>query len=268
MLIAAPVGGTQMQQFRIEQSDVKIGSVEFSDALAQDDHGIHTRLADLVGQPFSRSTIGFFELEQVRPVYLAHGYLRVRFAPPSCRIAEGATGAAAKNVAVVVTVDPGPAFVWSGAVWIGNAAVSSLELEQSVPLHRGDPADGTKIEAGWESVRSTYAHRGYLGADIKPTAHLDEASKQANYTVIVSEGPQYRMDKLVLTGLSAEGERRIRAAWRIPAGAIFDQDVFQAFLDKGITLAFNGLPVHYEKVGHFLETNPSAGTVDVLLDFQ
>jgi outer membrane protein assembly factor BamA len=268
MLMAAPLDGGQMQQFRVEGSDVKIAALEFTDALAKGDPAIHARLSDLVGKPFSRTTIALFETEQVRPVYLAHGYLHVRFKEPTLRIAESGTGAAANNITAVVSADPGPAFSWNGVTWIGNSAVSSLDLDQSVPLHQGDPADGTRIEAGWETVRQAYRHLGYLSVDVQPSVVLDDASGKAAYTVHINEGPRYHMGTLVLTGLSVEGERRIRAAWGIPAGAVFDQHAYDEFIERGITQAFMGLPVHYEKIGHFLETNPAAGTVDVLLDFQ
>jgi outer membrane protein assembly factor BamA len=270
-LMAAPLDGAQRQQFRVEGSDVTIAAIEFNDALAQGNPAVHTRLADLVGKPFSRTAIEVFEVEQVRPVYLAHGYLHVRFGAPTARLADGAPGAAgasAKNVTVVVAVEPGRVFVWNGVLWIGNSAISSLELEQTVPLHQGDPADGTKIEAGWESVRARYRQLGYLTAEVNPSERLDEASGQAAFTVRITEGPKYHMGNLVLTGLSAEGERRIRAAWRIPPGAVFNEGMLDDFLSRDIDVAFVGLPVHYEKIGHFLETNPSAGTVDVLLDFQ
>jgi outer membrane protein insertion porin family len=211
--------------------------------------------------------IELFNVEQVRPVYLAHSFLEVRFGAPACKFPEGAVGAAAKNVNVVVNVEPGPAFVWNGVLWLGNTAVSLLELEQAIPLHQGDPADGTKIEAGWESVRAAYRERGYLDADVKAVPRFNDATKQAAYTATITEGPQYHMGKLVLTGLSVESERRMRATWRIPAGAAFDNNIYEDFLKNGISQALEGLPVHYEKIGHFLQNNPD-GTVDVLLDFQ
>jgi len=268
VMTTAALSGAQTEQFHVEQSDVKVAAVDFSDAVAQNDHAIHTRLTDVVGQPYSRALIDIFEVEQVRPVYLAHAFLHVRFVAPICRFPEGVTGAAAKNATVVVGIEPGPAFVWGGVSWSGNSAISTLDLQQFIPLHQGDAADGTKIEAGWESVRTAYRHLGYLDADVKPVGRLDDSTRQATYTGAISEGPRYRMGKLILTGLSVEGERRIRAAWKIAPGAVFDDDIFQEFLSHGITQAFAGLPVHYDKIGHFLQTNPATATVDVLMDFQ
>jgi hypothetical protein len=76
------------------------------------------------------------------------------------------------------------------------------------------------------------------------------------------------MGKLVLTGLSIEGDRRIRAAWTISPGEIFDKSIYDEFFSSGIKQAFTGLPFHYEKIGRFFQEDPQAGTVDVLIDFQ
>jgi hypothetical protein len=76
------------------------------------------------------------------------------------------------------------------------------------------------------------------------------------------------MGRLVLTGLSIEGERRLRAAWAIAEGAVFDNSIYEQFVATGIKQAFSGLPFHYEKVGRFVQKDAKTGTVDVLLDFE
>jgi outer membrane protein assembly factor BamA len=97
---------------------------------------------------------------------------------------------------------------------------------------------------------------------------FDDQNKRVTYVVEVSEGPQYHMGKLVLTGLSIEGERRLRKAWSIAPGAVFDKSVYDDFVNTGIKAAFVGLPVHYDKTGKFLQLDPQNAKVDVLLDFQ
>jgi outer membrane protein assembly factor BamA len=259
-LVTEP-SGSQVQQFHIEGPEIKVGSVDFSDSLAQSDRAVHARLGDIVGQPFSRSAIELFEFEQVRPVYLAHAFLQVRFDPPEAKFANG-------SVAVVAHIDPGPAFSWGGATWSGNSAVGVLDLDTAIPLHAGDPADGMKIEAGWDAVRALYMKSGYLDVALTPVPKFDAAAARVNYSISVTEGPQYHMGKLVLTGLSIDGETRARALWRIPAGAVFDNGLYEDFLSNGIKQAFAGFPFHYERIGRFLQKDPATATVDVLLDFQ
>ncbi|HEX4001491.1 MAG TPA: POTRA domain-containing protein [Candidatus Acidoferrales bacterium] len=253
--------GDKVQQFHIEGGAIKIASIDFSDALAQSDPGIHARMGDIVGRPFSHSAIDLFEFEQVRPVYLTHAFLQVHFDSPETKFANGA-------VDVVVRVVPGPAFTWGGVTWTGNTAVGVLDLDTAIPLHAGAPANGMKIEAGWEAAREVYMRDGYLDVDFKPVPKFDSAGAKVTYSVAVTEGPQYHMGKLVLSGLSIDGESRARAAWRIPPGAVFDEHVYEEFLSSGIQQAFSGFPFHYEKIGRFLQKNPASDTVDVMLDFQ
>jgi outer membrane protein assembly factor BamA len=267
-LAMAPMTQQRVQLFRVEGGALNVASVEFSDSLAQTDPGIRERLSDIVGKPYSRSATQIFEFEQIRPVYLAHAFLHVQFAPPSVRIADGAGASAAKQAVIIAPINAGPAYSWNGVTWTGNSSISSAELATLVPLKLGGPANGMKIEATWQSVLEAYARRGYLDVALKPTPEFDEFAKGVAYTVQVTEGPQYRMGNMVLTGLSMEGERRIRAAWKIAPGAVFDKSAYDEFLTSGIKMAFTGLPYHYEKIGRFLQEDPKDGKVDVLLDFQ
>jgi outer membrane protein assembly factor BamA len=264
-VVTEPVTDQRIQEFHVEGAGVNIAGIEFSDPLAQSDRGIHQRLLDVVGQPYSRTLIELFEFEQVRPVYLSHAFLRVRFGASGARIT-GSAGDA--RVIVVAPIEPGPAFAWNGVSWSGNSVVSSPELNGLVALKNGDAADGMKIEAMWDAVRDDYTHRGYLDVSLAAAPQFDDKAGRVTYAVSISEGPQYRMGKLVLTGLSVEGDRRIRAAWGIAPGAVFDKSVYEQFAATGIKQAFNGLPFHYEKLGRFLQADPKTGTVDVLLDFQ
>jgi outer membrane protein assembly factor BamA len=263
-LVTAP-GGALVQQFRVDGVDLTIASVEFSDPRAQNDRGIQARLPDLVGHAYSRAAIELFEVEQIRPAYFVQGFLRARFGPPETHLI--GTGPNAR-VAVTVGVEPGSAFVWNGVAWSGNSIISSAELDALVTLKPGDPANEVKIEPIWQAVREAYERRGYLDADLMPVPQFDDKTNRVRYVVAVTEGQQFRMGKLVLTGLSIEAERRIRSAWKVAPGAIFDMSLYDEFISSGIKQAFAGLPFHYEKVGHFLQEDPQGGTVDILLDFQ
>jgi outer membrane protein assembly factor BamA len=265
-LVTAPVTDQRVQQFHADTAPVNVAGIEFGDALAQNDHGIQSRLSqDVVGKPYSRTLIELFEFEQVRPIYLAHAYLRVQFGAPSLRI----TGSGANaRVTVVAPIAAGLAFAWGGVTWSGNAAISSADLSRFASIKTGDPADGMKTEASWDAVRDAYTERGYLDVKLAATPQFADFDRRVNYAVSITEGPQYHMGNLVLTGLSIEGERRIRASWGIASGAVFNKSIYEEFCASGIKQAFMGLPFHYEKVGRFLQQDPSKGIVDVLLDFQ
>ena len=260
--------GETVQQFRLEGSELSIESVEFNDAIAKSDHAIQQSLSDLRGKPFSRVVIDRFCFEQVRPIYLAHGNLRVTFDAPQARFTGEPSKPLPSSVKAIIGIRPGPVYKWAGATWSGNSAFSAAELDALAGMKSGDSADGMKLEAGWQNILDAYGKKGYLDAALEKTPALDDAAARASYRVVVTEGPQYHMGALVLTGLSLEGERRILAAWKIPDGAVFDASVVDAFVNGGARAAFGDLPWGYEKIGHYLQKDPKTARVDVLMDFQ
>jgi len=262
------VSGTETQLFRIEGPALKVADVEFSDDLAKNNLAIRERLSDVVGKPFSRGRLELFEFEQVRPIYLAHAFLRVKFGTPEARFVGDPNKPLPDTVVVIAPIQPGSAYAWNGVSWTGNHAIDSDALDKLAELKPGDTADGNKVELQWERARDLYARRGYLDLTLDPVPQFDDAARKVHYNVAVSEGPEYHMGKLILTGLSLEAERRIRASWNIPAGTIFDQPAYEEFLNSGVKKAFFGLPVHYDKIGRYLEKDAKAGSVDVMLDFQ
>ena len=66
-------------------------------------------------------------------------------------------------------------------------------------------------------------------------------------------------------------EKKLHAAWPIPPGEVFDKTKYEEVLTK-LQLhqeqIFGELPLHYETVGHWLQPDSNARTVDVLLDFK
>jgi outer membrane protein assembly factor BamA len=267
-LVTLPGADRRVQQFHVEGPALKVGGVDFAETLARNDRSIQERLSDLIGKPFSRSAVETFEFEQVRPIYLAHAFLRVKFGPVSAGFTGNPTKPLRDEVLVVAPIDPGPAYTFSRITWTCNSAISSDELEKLVALMPGQVANGNRIELTWEHVRNAYGKLGYLDANVVPTPAYDDKAASVSYAVSIDEGPQYRMRELVLTGLSLEGERRVRNAWNIARDAVFNSSTYEQFTASGIPQAFVGLPVHYDKIGHFLEKDPKSSHVDVLLDFQ
>jgi outer membrane protein insertion porin family len=170
-----------------------------------------------------------------------------------------------------IPINPGPVYSWKGVSWQGNAAMESPSLDGVVELKTGDIADGMKIEALWQKIESYYGQHGYLDVKLSAEPQFDDAAHQISYRVTISEGPQYRMGDMVITGLSLDAEKRLRQAWQISPGQIFDDGYYQLhmkILSKPSRDIFGELPVHYNEFGHLLRPDSNRHTVDVLLDFK
>jgi len=138
-------------------------------------------------------------------------------------------------------------------------------------LKTGDVANGQAIDGGWERVREEYGQRGFLEVKVTPVAAYDDAAHTASYEVSIVEGPVFQYGSMTISGMSLAGERKIQEAWSMKTGDRFDKKVFEDFLfrlESHRETIFKELPVHYDTVGHFLQTDAATGTVEVLLDFK
>jgi outer membrane protein insertion porin family len=271
LVAANPLGEGNVQQFRIEGEALRIEKLEFSDSSLLASKAVQQHLSEIVGKPYSRMTIDLFLIEAIRPVYFQQGYLHAKLGPLEIRLTGNPHQKLPEQIPVFVPVTPGAVYYWKEVHWTGNAAVSGFTLNSLLGLKAGDVANGIVIEAGWDRIREELAHHGYLEAKLNPTATYDESAHSVSYSVSVQEGQQYRFGKMVITGLSPAGERKLHAAWPVAAGDLFDKTKYEEILTKlqhHQEQIFGELPLHYETVGHWLETDASKSTVDVLLDFK
>ncbi|HUC52769.1 MAG TPA: POTRA domain-containing protein [Candidatus Cybelea sp.] len=270
-VIASPNGEGNVQEIHIEGVAFQIAKLEFGDPSLTDSKAVQQHLSEILGKPYSRMAIDLFLSEAIKPIYIKQGFLRVKLGPPEVRLAGDPSQKLPLQIPVYVPVTKGEPYRWKEVHWAGNTLVSEFTLRGLLGLKNGDVADGMSIEAGWDRVREEYAHRGYLEAKLDPVPSFDDQAHTVSYATSIQEGLQYHFGKMVLTGISPAAERKLQAAWPIAAGAIFDKLKFEELLSKlqmHQEQVFGELPVHYDNVGHWLQTDASKNTVDVLLDFK
>jgi outer membrane protein insertion porin family len=270
-VISNPLGEGTVQEFRIADVVLQIAKIEFGDPALASSKELQQHLGEVQGKTYSRMVIDLFLAEQVKPIYLQKGFLRAKLGPPEIRLSGNPNQKLPDHITVFVPVAPGPAYRWKGAQWSGNAALSGFTMNALIGIKDGDVANGMAIEAAWTRVQEEYGHRGYLEAKVEPVADYDDQAHTVSYRINISEGRVYKFGKLVLTGMSPGGERRLRAAWPILTGDVFDKTKYEDILLKlqvHPQQIFVDLPVHYESVGHWLQTDAETRMVDVLLDFK
>jgi outer membrane protein assembly factor BamA len=270
-LLTAAVGEGMVLQFRVEGVPLRVQSVQFGESLAANSERLKDRVPDIKGQPYSLFAVEVFENEHVRPLYAAKGFLRAQIGPPQTNLIPDVNDPKETAVDLSIPINPGPVYSWKGVSWQGNLAVPSPDLDRAVDLKSGDVADGMKIEDLWQTIEAYYGKRGYLDMKLTADPQFDDTAHQISYRIGVSEGPQYRMGDMVVTGLSLDAEKRLRQAWQIAPGQIFDDGYYEQhvkLLFKPSREIFGDLPVHYNEFGHLLRPNTARRTVDVLLDFK
>lgn len=270
-LISAASGDGMVMQFRLEGVTLRVQSVQFGDAAAGDSERLRDRISDLKGQPYSLFAAEVFENEQIRPIYAAKGFLRAQIGPPQARLIPDANDPKQSAIDLSIPIAPGAVYSWKGVSWQGNSVISAAILDALTDLKSGDVANGMKIEALWQAAEAEYGRRGYLDMKLDETPKFDDAAHQISYRSTVVEGPQYHMGQMIITGLSLEAEKRLRQAWQVTPGQVFDDGYYEShvkILSKPSRDIFGDLPVHYNEMGHLLRPDSEHHTVDVLLDFK
>jgi len=271
-VVLSPLSDGSEQQFSVEGPVLKIAKLEFSDPKLTEDLAVRAHIAEIAGHPYSRMTVNVFLAEQIRPIYQQQGFLQAKIGPAEVRLSgDPNQQKLAEQIPVYVPCVPGAIYKWKGVEWKGNAAISSITLTNTLGMKPGDVANGQAIEGGWERVREEYGQRGFLEAKVTPIASYDDAAHTASYEVSIVEGPVFHYGSMTISGMSLAGERKIQEAWSMRPGDLFDKKVFEDFLyrlESHRETIFKELPVHYDTVGHFLQTDAEKGTVEVLLDFK
>jgi outer membrane protein assembly factor BamA len=259
------------QQFQVSGVTQTITSVEFSDPMLKDNLAVQQHLPEIRHKPYSRLTIDVFLAEAIRPIYLQKGYLHAKIGPAQVRLTGDPNKKFPEAIPVYVSCTPGAVYHWNAPQWQGNIALSSETLNHTMQLNPGDLADGMVIQGGWDRVREEYGHLGYLNAKVEPKPTYNDQAHTVSYTVAIDEGKQFHYHDMSVTGMSAAGERMIREAWPLKPGDVMDKTAFEKFLaqlESHRDSIFKDLPVHYDTVGHWLQTDEDKGTVDALIDFK
>jgi outer membrane protein assembly factor BamA len=270
-VLANPILDGSEQQFQVTGVTETIASVEFSDPVLKDNLAVQQHLSDVRGKPYSRLTIDVFLAEAIRPIYLEQGYLRAKLGPAEVRLSGDPNKKFPEAIPVYVPCSSGAVYHWKDSKWHGNNALSSETLKHALRLNPGNVANGMTIEGGWDRVREEYGHLGYLDAKVEPKPSYDDQAHTVSCAVDITEGKQYKFHEMNITGMSLAGERLIQEAWPLKPGDVMDKTAFEKFLlelESHRDAIFKELPVHYDSVGHWLQTDPEKGTTDVLLDFK
>src|SRR5262249_1135090 len=136
-LLANPIGDGNVQQFRADECPFTVASVEFGDPAVGQSHAVQQALEAVQGKAFSRMAMDLFLAEQLRPVYLAQGLLRVRLGPPEVRLSGDPGKKLPDALPIFIPIVAGPVYHWKDVQWSGNALLSTITLTNDVGLKPG-----------------------------------------------------------------------------------------------------------------------------------
>ena len=251
--------------FKVKGANLPICDFQFPGAKDEMKKPLLEVLQQQFKNQYSKSEVGAYVKYALIPVYNQHGYLKAAIQQPQSSLS--ASGPCANAIVVTFAVEEGLQYRWADPVWSGNQAYAAPELNAALVLKPGDVADSTKIEKGWGEARGVYGKKGRLKARFRPEPVFDDARQTVTYQVAVIDGPEYRMGQVTIMGLPEDEAARVKAAWGLKAGEVFDTSYFTVFHNKiareGLIKQAKGL-----RAVRDLKLDDQKLTVDVLVKYE
>jgi outer membrane protein assembly factor BamA len=222
--------------YTVSGVSIRIRHVEFSGSGPDELPLLQAAAEKLSDREYSRAFMNSFIDHPLLPIYHEHGYLKASCAPPQPRVVKPAATESSENrpqptfVDVTFPVTPGLQYKLARWDWSGNKEISSDMLEPLLHAKAGQRANTVQLEDDLRAVQALYGSRGYILATVKVDAEFDDAAGTVAYHLAVREDSLYRMGELEFRGIDNNLTARLRAAWKLRPGDVYDATYLSQFL--------------------------------------
>lgn len=172
-----------------------------------------------------------------------------------------------KNVDVYITVEEGKKYYIKDINWVGNTKYSTQQLSDILGIYPGEVYNqkllDKRLSEDDDAISNYYMNQGHLFYRIIPIEKSIEGDS-VSLELSMFEGPQARINKVVINGNDRLYEKVIRRELRIRPGDLFSKDDLMRSLRE---IAQSG---HFnpENMQPDISPNQENGTVDITLDLE
>jgi len=224
--------------YNVAGVSIRIHHAEFPGAGADELPLLQAAAEKLFDREYSRDYMNNFIEHDLLPIYREHGYLKASCASARPKVIKPDTSDAVDNkqpptfVEVTFPVTPGLQYKLTKWDWSGNKEIASDQLDPLLHARTGQTANTVQLGNDLREVQLLYGSRGYILAAIKVNAEFDDVVGGVMYHLAVQEGALYRMGELQFRGLDNNLTARLRAAWKIRPGEVYDATYLKQFLPQ------------------------------------
>jgi outer membrane protein assembly factor BamA len=259
-------GPVESINYRVTEVLIRVRNIEFTGAEAGEVPALEAAAARLPDHEYSRTGLSQLVQRQLLPVYYARGYLKAEFGEPRAKVvkqpaAENEDGPRNQTVVdVTFAVSPGRQYKLKTLAWSGNRELPTETLQKMVRAEPGEPANMVRLGDNLKDIQKLYGSRGYVTAAIKPETEFDDAANTVMIRLDVKEGYLFHMGELEFRGLDNSLTAKLRGAWKIRPGEVFDS----TYLGEYLPAAQKLLPAALDwEVAPHVTANVRDKTVDV-----
>src|SRR6266496_4723273 len=158
-------------------------------------------------------------------IYQGHGYndVTIQFRVDPIDQSRG-------TARVVFTVNEGIKGAVSKVRFEGNAHFSDRVLRKQMKtkgktlislFDKSGRLDETQLQQDLDSIREWYQDHGYIDVDVKDVRKERSKNGPIIITIVINEGPQYHVGKLIITGQVVASADKIRAMVKMKEGSVY-----------------------------------------------
>jgi outer membrane protein insertion porin family len=248
---------------------ILIHSVAFTGAGASELPLLQAEAERLSNHEYARVSLASLVGRSLLPIFHERGYLKAAIVPAAPKVLKPPASETDSNrnetfVDITLAVTPGPQYKLSRVDWSGNKEFSTDTLQPLLHLKIGQPANMEQLTEDLKQVQELYGSHGYVTAGIKATTVFDDAAGTVAYQLDVHEGYVFHMGDLEFRGLDNSLTARLRAAWKLRPGDVYDATYLKEYLPLARKLLTANLD--WDVVDH-VTANTRDKTVDVDLQY-
>ncbi len=263
-------GKLESFDYTVAGVSIRIHHAEFPGAGSGELPLLQAAAERMIDREYSRDYMMNFVEHALLPVFYERGYLKATCATPQPKVVKPSAEELDLNqrprtyVDVTFPVTPGVQYKLRQWEWSGNKEIPTSALEPLIHAKVGEAANKLQLHDDLVSVEQLYGSRGYVAAAIKVDADFDDAAATVAYRLEITEGPIFHMGELQFRGLDNTLEARLRAAWKLRPGDVYDTSYLQQYLPVARKL----LPAALDwEVTSRVTPITTDKTVDVELDY-
>jgi len=257
--------------YKVSEVLIRIRKFEFPGAGQAELPALEAASESLQERGYSQSRLKLLVNRDLLPVYYTRGFLKASFGPPQPKPVEQPSadsieeGTQNKTVVdVIFAVSPGQQYKVKSVDWTGNHEFPTERLAKMVRLQAGQPANTVRLADDLKEVQKLYGSRGFMLVKLKADPQFDDSAAIVSIRIEVSEGPTFHMGELQFRGLDNSLTAKLRDAWKLRQGDVYDANYLQAYLPAAQKLLPSTLDWN---VDPHVTANLHDKTVDVDLDY-
>jgi outer membrane protein insertion porin family len=223
-------GPLESMTFQIDGLAVKIAEIRFTGAAPERVPLLQQATKKMLEQSYLQSYCAQVIKENAPQVYGRLGFLKAQFGNHKPVILKD--DPAQPLIAIEVPVQEGDQYTFAGANWSGASVISTTDLAKTIDLKPGTPADTTQLARDIAVAKELYGVQGYMFAQVKSTATLDNEKHTAIFNLDVTEGPIYHMGKLQVQAPDPQRTELVKRVWEMHEGDVYNASYIKSFMKK------------------------------------